>query len=436
MERSWVPSHWALGEKFMRFHMGAAAILAVTLSSAVQAETFPDQAPAGKMWMSCFVALKDTEYGAKNPIALGGYWLIDVPEGTRKETLDRLKAQWLDEYLDRIPAEFPGFVPRMANGEVYDARCGSYYDRSDFPAYGAHHKEPVTSQGVFRSDFVPSFAEAWISSREYARDYTGEVAFSGNIKASKPVVKKPSAPATEVTIAAPETLSSGKSAAELRKQQAEEAEAARKAAREQREAEFQTKLAEHDTAVADYEAKVAARDAEIARQKAKLEADRQQAAQVQAEFQRKKAEHEREVAEANSRQQEYLAAQRRHASCLGGDRHACADISAGKPALATTLADAGKASTDTDATRCVSRPVVGPSSAWKDATAATVVNGCPTAVDVRICLLRDGGWNCGVNWGLRPQEKWVWWSFKATGEIFWDARVAGSSKRLASPEDS
>jgi len=216
----------------MRFHMGAAAILAVALSSAVQAATFPDEAPAGKMWMSCFVALKDTEYGAKNPIALGGYWLIDVPEGTRKETLDRLKAQWLDEYLDRIPAEFPGFVPRIANGQVYDARCGSYYDRSDFPAYGTHHKEPVTSQGVFRSDFVPSFAEAWISSREYARDYTGEVASSGNIKPSKPAITKPSAPPTEVTIAAPKTTLPGKNAAELRKQQAEEAEAAR----EQREA--------------------------------------------------------------------------------------------------------------------------------------------------------------------------------------------------------
>jgi hypothetical protein len=420
----------------MRLHLGVAAVLAAALSSAAQAAAFPDEAPAGKMWMSCFVSLKDTEYGAKNPIALGGYWLIDVPEGTRKETLDRLKAQWLDEYLDRIPTEFPGFVPRIVNGEVYDARCGSYYDRSDFPAYGAHHKEPVTSQGVFRSDFVPSFAEAWISSREYARDYTGEVAYSGNIKPSKPVVAKPSKPAEELNIVAPDMASSGKTDADARKPKAEEAELARKAAREQREAEFQAKVAEHDAAVADYKAKVAERDQEIARQKAKLEADRQQAAQVQAQFEREKAEHEREVAEANSRLYEYQAAQRRYASCVSGDRQACADIAAGKPALAATVADAGKASTDTDATRCVSSPVVGPSGVWKDATAATVVNGCPTAVDVRICLLREGGWNCGVNWGLQPQDKWVWWSFKATGEIFWDARVAGSSKALASPEGS
>jgi hypothetical protein len=380
------------------------------------------------MWMSCFVRLTDTQYGARDPIALGGYWLIDVPEGTRTETVDRLKAQWLDEYLDRIPTEFPGFLPRTVNGQVYDARCGSYYDRSDWAAYAAHVKEPVTSQSVFRSDFVPSFAEAWISTREHARDYTGEVAYSGNIKPSKPVVRKPNAPATELNIVAPGGSSSSKANA------AEEAELARKAAREQREAEFQAKVREHDSAVADYEAKVAARDAEIARQKAKLEADRQQAAQVEAEFERKKAEHAREVAEANRQLQEYQAAQRRHASCVSGDRNACADIAAGKPALAAAIADAGKASTDTDATRCVSSPVVGPSDVWKDATAATVVNGCPTAVDIRICLLREGGWNCGVNWGLQPQQKWVWWSFKANGEIFWDARVAGSSKPLASPE--
>jgi hypothetical protein len=63
-----------------------------------------------------------------------------------------------------------------------------------------------------------------------------------------------------------------------------------------------------------------------------------------------------------------------------------------------------------------------------------VVNACPTAVDVRICLLREGGWNCGVQWGLKPQDKWAWWSFKASGEVFWDARVSGSDRPLASPK--
>jgi hypothetical protein len=417
----------------MRVLLCIAAAAAAVFSSGAVAAQFPDDAPDGRMWMSCFISLKDTEYGSKNPIALGGYWLIDVPEGTRSETLNRLKAQWLNEYLDRIATEFPGFVARTQNGAVSDARCGSYYSRSDFPAYGAHIKEPVTSQSVFRSDFVPSFAEAWISTREHARDYTGEVAFSGNIKPSKPVATKPSAPATEFSITGADAASSGRTDAAVRKQRAEEAEAARKAAREQREAEFQAKVAEHDAAVADYAAKVAARNSEIARQKAKLEADRKQAAQVQAEFERKKAAHELELVEAERRQQEFLAAQRRHASCVGGDRQACADIAAGKPVLSKTMADTGKASTDTDATTCVSGPVVGPNPAFKGSLAATVVNGCATAVDVRICLMREGGWNCGVTWGLKPQDRWSHSSFKSSGEIFWDARVSGSNRPLNSP---
>jgi hypothetical protein len=415
----------------MRLHLCVAAMIGAALSSAAAAAELPNDAPDGKRWMSCFIRLMDTGRGFNRPIALGGYWLIDVPDGTRKQTEDRLKAQWLDEYVQRIPSEFPGFIAETANGGVSDARCTSYGSRSEWAAFVAHVKEPVTSQSVLRSDYVPTFAEAWVSTREHARGYSGEVGFSGNIKPNKPAATKPGKPPAELSIVAPETGSPGTADAEAK---TKEAELARKAAREQREAEFQAKLADHDAAVADYEAKVAARDAEIARQKAKLDADREQAAQVQAEFQRKTAAHELQLAEANRRQQEYFAAQRRHASCLGGDRQACADIAAGKPAIA--LADAGKASTDNDATRCVSGPVVGPSSAWKDATAATVVNGCPTAVDVRICLLREGGWNCGVNWGLQPQQKWVWSSFKANGEIFWDARVAGSNRPLASPEGS
>ena len=409
----------------------AAAVAAVSSSAAVAAQ-FPDDAPDGKMWMSCFISLEQAD-GYQSPIALGGYWLIDVPEGTRSETLNRLKAQWLDEYVDRIPAEFPGFVARTQNGEVSDARCGSYYSRSDFPAYGAHHKEPVTSQNVFRSDFVPSFAEAWISTREYARDYTGEVAFSGNIRPSKPVVTKPSAPPSELSIVGPDTASSGKTTIDIRKQQAQEAEAARKAAREQREAEFQAKLAEHDAEVADYQRKVAEREAEIARQQKQQAASADAAARELAAYRSQMEEHRSQMAEADRRQQEYEAAQRRYALCVSGKGTACADIAAGKPVSAEKPAEATQASTDTDATRCVASPIVGPSATWKDATAATVVNGCPTAVDVRICLLREGGWNCGVQWGLKPQDKWAWWSFKSSGEVFWDARIAGSDRPLASP---
>ncbi len=100
------------------------------------------------------------------------------------------------------------------------------------------------------------------------------------------------------------------------------------------------------------------------------------------------------------------------------------------------IAEAGEASTDTDATTCVSRPVVSGNATFEGNTAAMVVNGCETAVDVRICLMREGGWNCGVKWGLQPQDRFSHSSFKASGEIFWDARVAGSSQPLGSPGGS
>jgi hypothetical protein len=95
----------------------------------------------------------------------------------------------------------------------------------------------------------------------------------------------------------------------------------------------------------------------------------------------------------------------------------------------------GKASTDTDANLCITSPELQADAAFKGNTAASVVNGCGKPVDVKICLMRDpGGWNCGVRWGLQPQDKWSHSSFHATGQVFVDARTSGSSKSLASPD--
>jgi hypothetical protein len=222
-------------------------------------------------------------------------------------------------------------------------------------------------------------------------------------------------------------------AAEATEPEVDSAEVARKN-REQRDAEWQAKVAAHEAEVADYRRKVAEREAEIARQQKQQAAAQDAAAREKAAYEAKMAAHRRELDDANQRQQEYFAAQRRHALCVGGDQKACADIAAGKPAMGEQLAEKEEASTDTDATRCVSSPVVGPSSANKGEIAATVINGCETAVDVRICLMREGGWNCGVTWGLQPQDRWSHTSFKSSGEIFWDARTASSNKPLASPE--
>lgn len=217
------------------------------------------------------------------------------------------------------------------------------------------------------------------------------------------------------------------------KEPAADAEKARAEAREKREAEFQAKLAEHEAEVAEYRRKVAEREAEIARQEKEQAKARDAAAREKAAYEAKMAAHRRELDAANQRQQEYFAAQRRHALCLNGDKAACDAIAAGTSAMGEQLAQKEEVSTDTDATTCVSRPVVSASATFKGQTQAVVFNGCETAVDVRICLLRTGGWNCGVTWGLKPQERWTHTSFETQGELFWDARVAGSSTPLASP---
>ena len=95
--------------------------------------------------------------------------------------------------------------------------------------------------------------------------------------------------------------------------------------------------------------------------------------------------------------------------------------------------DAGRASTDTDANRCVSGAEVRENDTFQGNTAAYVANGCGTPVDVKICLMTESGWKCGATWGLASQASWSYSAFHATGPVFVDAKVAGSSKRLGSP---
>ena len=108
-------------------------------------------------------------------------------------------------------------------------------------------------------------------------------------------------------------------------------------------------------------------------------------------------------------------------------------------ALSAPTVAAGKASasasTDTDAKLCVSAPELRENDTFQGNTAAYVTNGCGTPVDVRICLMKEGkGWNCGMSYGLAPQKSWSHSSFKATGQVFMDARVAGSTRKMAAPE--
>jgi len=96
--------------------------------------------------------------------------------------------------------------------------------------------------------------------------------------------------------------------------------------------------------------------------------------------------------------------------------------------------DAGRASTDSDANRCVTQSGIRENDTFKGNTAAYVVNGCDTPVDVRVCLMAESGWKCGATLGLAPQAQWSYSAFHATGAVFVDARTAGSNKQFASPD--
>lgn len=158
---------------------------------------------------------------------------------------------------------------------------------------------------------------------------------------------------------------------------------------------------------------------------ARAEAERR--AQVQDDWMRKRLEHQKAVEEAEMAKikherelASYEKAKAQHARCVAGEKAACTQA-------------ASQASTDTDANICVTDPALRLNATFQGNTAASVINGCDKPVDVRICLMRSGGWNCAVTWGLAPQAHWSHSSFEATGEVFMDAKTSGSGGTLGQP---
>lgn len=189
------------------------------------------------------------------------------------------------------------------------------------------------------------------------------------------------------------------------------------------DAEFALKQEKYERDLAEQQRKVAEYE------KAKREiADKKEEQLIAA--QRVLDQFKKDQEEHAQRMLEHQEAQRRYVLCVAGDQSSCAG--GGQPAVAK--ADGSEASTDDDARQCVTEPVVSSSKTWANAMQAVVFNGCLKPVDVRICFRRNAGtWNCGVQWGVRPQDKWTWWSTETGGEIFWDARTAGVSRPLGSP---
>jgi hypothetical protein len=90
---------------------------------------------------------------------------------------------------------------------------------------------------------------------------------------------------------------------------------------------------------------------------------------------------------------------------------------------------------DGDANSCVSQATLLPDDEHKGKTAAYVFNRCEEPVDMRICLMTESGkWNCGMIRNVSPQTSWSWSASKATGQVYVDARINGSSRSLNSPE--
>ena len=81
----------------------------------------------------------------------------------------------------------------------------------------------------------------------------------------------------------------------------------------------------------------------------------------------------------------------------------------------------------------MTEPVLSPNEAYKGSLKAVVINGCDKPVDVLICLMRTGGWNCGMTLGLKPQDDWTWWTMNPQDGVFWDARTSGSQRKLDRP---
>jgi hypothetical protein len=172
-----------------------------------------------------------------------------------------------------------------------------------------------------------------------------------------------------------------------------------------------------DDGMARAQAEAAAREREAAQAQADSDRRAQEAAAAE------QARIEREAQIAAQREQERVAAETRRA-----EQQAAADE------LRKKMDERNNASTDTDANRCVSRASLRQNDTFAGNTAAYVTNGCGTPVDVRVCLMTETkGWTCGVTWGLNPQASWSHSSFQATGQVFVDARVSGSSRQLNSP---
>ncbi|MEW5684708.1 MAG: hypothetical protein AB1942_07305 [Pseudomonadota bacterium] len=83
--------------------------------------------------------------------------------------------------------------------------------------------------------------------------------------------------------------------------------------------------------------------------------------------------------------------------------------------------------------RCVTRPSVSPGSLCKGALNVSAANGCGQPVDIRLCLKKEGRWECGTGWGIAPQQSFSYPVCNATSESFMGARYSSGGGPMPSP---
>lgn len=132
----------------------AALALAICMAGAVHAQKpLPNDAPKGKRWVVCsmrFMPSWTTLYA--------GQYLMDYDDSKRSETNEAIKQKFLAEYLPKLPADQPGI-----KGKLDVTNCNGFQSRSEWAAFSAGIKERRHP----RTDFVPSFAKGYVSSKEH-----------------------------------------------------------------------------------------------------------------------------------------------------------------------------------------------------------------------------------------------------------------------------
>ena len=164
---------------------------------------------------------------------------------------------------------------------------------------------------------------------------------------------------------------------------------------------------------------------------AEQQAAQQYAAQQRMAQQQQAAQQQRAIAQQQAamrdRQSQLQAQPARSTGGTGSWETAGQSSGGGSPA------PAGRASTQSDPSGCVTPPVLGPNRACGKGTSASITNQCPQVVDARMCLMTPRGWDCGARYGLQPGDSWSWASCSGTDEVFHDVRSSDSDEPLAQP---